>query len=66
MRVVSAAEIDRVLDYPGLIEAIREAFRGGVIAPPRHHHAIPRAGAADATLHPHAGVARRRTAASSA
>jgi ornithine cyclodeaminase/alanine dehydrogenase-like protein (mu-crystallin family) len=50
MRVVSAAEIDRVLDYPGLITAIREAFRGSVIAPPRHHHAIPRTGAADATL----------------
>jgi ornithine cyclodeaminase/alanine dehydrogenase-like protein (mu-crystallin family) len=50
MRVIGAAEIDRVLDYSGLIEAIREAFRGSVVAPPRHHHAIPRTGAADATL----------------
>jgi ornithine cyclodeaminase/alanine dehydrogenase-like protein (mu-crystallin family) len=50
MRVVSAAEIDRVLDYPGLIAAIREAFRGSVVAPVRYHHAIPRAGGTDATL----------------
>jgi ornithine cyclodeaminase len=50
MRVVSAAEIDRVLDYPGLIAAIREAFRGSVVAPARHHHRIPRPGVAEATL----------------
>jgi ornithine cyclodeaminase len=50
MRVVSAAEIDRVLDYPELIEAIRAAFAGTVFAPPRHHHRIPRPGAAEATL----------------
>jgi ornithine cyclodeaminase len=50
VRIVSAREIDRALDYPGLIEAIRAAFAGTVIAPPRHHHAIARPGAADATL----------------
>jgi ornithine cyclodeaminase len=50
MRVVSAAEIDRVLDYPELIEAIRAAFAGTVFAPPRHHHRIPRPGTAEATL----------------
>lgn len=50
MRVVGAAEIDRVLDFPGLIAAIREAFRGNIVAPARHHHDIPRVGAADATL----------------
>ena len=50
MRVVSAAEIDRVLDFPGLIVAIREAFRGNIVAPARHHHAIPRVDAAGATL----------------
>ena len=44
MRIVSAAEIDRLLDYPGLIAAIREAFVGAVVAPVRHHHMIPRAG----------------------
>lgn len=49
MRVVSAEEIDRVLAFPALIESLAEAFRGGIAAPPRHHHAIPRAGG-DATL----------------
>jgi ornithine cyclodeaminase len=45
MRVISAAEIDRVLTYPDLIETLRAAFRSGVTVPPRHHHAIPRPGA---------------------
>jgi hypothetical protein len=50
MRVVNAAEIDGLLDYPGLIEAIAAAFAGTVtFAPPRHHHRIPRAGG-EATL----------------
>ena len=49
MRIVSAGEIDRLLDYPALIDAITEAFAGSVTAPVRHHHHIPRAGA-DATL----------------
>ena len=43
MRVVSAQEIDRVLTFPALIDTLAEAFRGGIAAPPRHHHAIPRA-----------------------
>jgi ornithine cyclodeaminase len=45
MRVVSADEVNRLLDFPGLIAAIRDAFRGGITAPSRHHHHI-----ADATL----------------
>jgi ornithine cyclodeaminase/alanine dehydrogenase-like protein (mu-crystallin family) len=49
MRLVSAAEIDQALDFPNLIDALAQAFRGGVIAPTRHHHAIERAGAAAAT-----------------
>ena len=49
MRVVGAAEIDAVLDYPALVAALGAAFAGGMTAPPRHHHTIPRAGA-DATL----------------
>ena len=49
MRVVSAAEIDGLLDFPGLIDAIGEAFAGTVMAPARHHHRIPRPGA-EATL----------------
>jgi ornithine cyclodeaminase/alanine dehydrogenase-like protein (mu-crystallin family) len=49
MRVVSAVEIDRVLTYPALVEALEQAFRGGIAAPSRHHHTIRQEGA-DATL----------------
>jgi ornithine cyclodeaminase/alanine dehydrogenase-like protein (mu-crystallin family) len=49
MRLVSAREIDEALDFPALIDALAEAFRGGTIAPRRHHHAIERVGAATAT-----------------
>jgi len=42
MRFVEASEIDAVLDYPALVDALREAFRAGVIAPTRHHHEIER------------------------
>jgi ornithine cyclodeaminase len=45
MRVVNAAEIDRALTFPALIEALAEAFRGDVTAPVRHHHEIARDGA---------------------
>ena len=48
MRLVSAAEIDEALNFPDLIDALGAAFRGGTIAPTRHHHAIAREGA-DAT-----------------
>jgi ornithine cyclodeaminase/alanine dehydrogenase-like protein (mu-crystallin family) len=49
MRVVSAAEIDRALAYPDLIQTLREAFRAATVAPSRHHHGIPREGT-EATL----------------
>jgi ornithine cyclodeaminase len=49
MRFVGAAEIDAALDYPALVEALRQAFASGIVAPVRHHHSIPRA-AGDATL----------------
>lgn len=49
MRVVDAAEIDRILDFAGLIEALDAAFRGDIVTPVRHHHEIATAGAA-ATL----------------
>jgi len=49
MRFVSAAEIDDVLDFPALIAALREAFRGDIETPTRHHHAIARPGG-DSTL----------------
>jgi ornithine cyclodeaminase/alanine dehydrogenase-like protein (mu-crystallin family) len=49
MRLVSAEEIDAALDFPILIDALAEAFRGGTIAPKRHHHAVERPGAMTAT-----------------
>jgi ornithine cyclodeaminase len=44
MRFVGAAEIDSVLDYPSLADALAQAFREGVVAPVRHHHTIERDG----------------------
>ena len=49
MRHFAAAEIDAALDFPSLIDALAEAFRGGFQAPQRHHHAIERPGEATAT-----------------
>ena len=49
MRIVTADDIDRVLTYPLLIDALAEAFRGEIAVPVRHHHSIPQPGA-DATL----------------
>lgn len=45
MRVVSAAEIDRALTCPALVDALAEAFCSELAAPVRHHHAIARDGA---------------------
>jgi ornithine cyclodeaminase/alanine dehydrogenase-like protein (mu-crystallin family) len=49
VRIVVADEIDRVLTYPALVDALAEAFRGEITVPVRHHYTIPQAGA-DATL----------------
>jgi ornithine cyclodeaminase len=49
MRIVAAEDIASVLTYGGLVEALAEAFRAGITAPPRHHHTIAQDGA-DATL----------------
>ncbi|MFL5154696.1 MAG: ornithine cyclodeaminase family protein [Microvirga sp.] len=43
MRVVTAAEIDRALTFPALIDALAEAFRSDIVTPARHHHEIARA-----------------------
>jgi alanine dehydrogenase len=40
MRVITAEDLDRVLTYPALIEALRDAFRTDVTVPLRHHHPI--------------------------
>lgn len=50
MRVVTADEIDGLLTYPALIDALAQAFTAGFHAPHRHHHEIAaRAGVAPAT-----------------
>ena len=45
MRVLSAEDIDAVLDFPTLIGVMREAFKGRMHAPTRHHHALGESGA---------------------
>ncbi|HRF09106.1 MAG TPA: ornithine cyclodeaminase family protein [Xanthobacteraceae bacterium] len=42
LRYIAANEIDRVLDFPALIEALHAAFRADIETPLRHHHAISR------------------------
>jgi alanine dehydrogenase len=49
MRIVSAEDIQAVLTYRALIDALDEAFRSDITVPVRHHHTIPTAGT-DATL----------------
>ncbi|MCP8938814.1 ornithine cyclodeaminase family protein [Alsobacter sp. SYSU M60028] len=44
MRVVSAADVDRLLDPASLADAIDAAFRSDIVVPPRHHHDIERQG----------------------
>ncbi|WP_207482283.1 bifunctional Delta(1)-pyrroline-2-carboxylate/Delta(1)-piperideine-2-carboxylate reductase [Arenibaculum pallidiluteum] len=50
MRFVGAAEIERALDYPSLVDALREAFRAGCSLPPRHHHEVEVPGGTPGTL----------------
>lgn len=49
MRFFSAAEIDSLLNFPALVDALAEAFRGDIVTPVRHHHEVERPDAA-ATL----------------
>ncbi|HMB46813.1 MAG TPA: ornithine cyclodeaminase family protein, partial [Afifellaceae bacterium] len=50
MRIIPASDIADALSHPDLIEALRAAFRSGVIAPLRHHHDISLPDQPDATL----------------
>ena len=45
MRVITAGDLDRILTYPALIEALREGFRSDITVPVRHHHPIKQPGA---------------------
>ena len=50
MLTISAAEVDRALTFPGLVETLRTAFRDGAVQPVRHHHNIERPDGASSTL----------------
>lgn len=50
MQMISAAEVDRALTFPGLVETLRTAFRDGAIQPVRHHHTVERPTGAASTL----------------
>jgi ornithine cyclodeaminase/alanine dehydrogenase-like protein (mu-crystallin family) len=45
MRVIASTEIDRVLTFPALVDALAEAFAGDMVTPVRHHHEVERQGA---------------------
>lgn len=50
MRMLGYSEVVAALDFPGLVESLRQIFRAGADAPPRHHYKIPVPGKGDATL----------------
>ncbi|TCS61631.1 bifunctional Delta(1)-pyrroline-2-carboxylate/Delta(1)-piperideine-2-carboxylate reductase [Varunaivibrio sulfuroxidans] len=50
MRLFTAADLARVLDYSDLVARIALYFEGGCTQPVRHHHTLARAGRDDATL----------------
>src|ERR1044072_9528268 len=50
MRVITAEEINRVLTYPALIEALREGFRADIESPLRHTHMMPQPSGAEAKV----------------
>ena len=50
MRVVTAAEIDRVLQLPALIDALAEAFRADIAAPDKIAHFIPQPSGGEAKV----------------
>jgi ornithine cyclodeaminase len=50
MKLISPAEVDGLLNWPDMIEAINNAFRQGVVQPVRHHHTINRPDGAPSTL----------------
>lgn len=50
LRIISGDDIARVLTYEALIDALADAFRAEIGAPPRHHHMIPQPDGSDAKL----------------
>lgn len=50
MKVIEADAVERALDIPSLVEALRRQFREGCALPTRHHHTVPDPGGPDAVL----------------
>jgi ornithine cyclodeaminase len=50
MRIVTAADINRVLRYDALIDALAEAFRGDIAAPDKIAHFIPQPSGSEAKV----------------
>jgi ornithine cyclodeaminase len=48
--MIPADDVDRCLNFPDLVEALREAFRAGAIQPTRHHHHVEKPDGAASTL----------------
>ncbi|WP_343561120.1 ornithine cyclodeaminase family protein [Kiloniella sp. b19] len=41
MQNLSAEQVEKALDYPSLIEALKQAFQSEITVPKRHHHDMP-------------------------
>lgn len=50
MLTLSAADVDRALDFKGLVTTLETAFREGAVQPVRHHHTVERPDGAASTL----------------
>ena len=50
MRIIAASEVEAALDYPSLVERLRQAFRRDIQVPVRHHHDVDVTGGSTATL----------------
>lgn len=50
MRLITADQLDEILDWHKLINCLREAFRGDTVTPSRHQHTIALPDQPDATL----------------
>jgi alanine dehydrogenase len=50
MRILGYSEVIAALDFPSLVEALRQMFRAGAETPVRCHHTIPVPGGTEATL----------------
>jgi ornithine cyclodeaminase/alanine dehydrogenase-like protein (mu-crystallin family) len=50
MNFIGAADIERLVDYPSMIDAVENAFRSGIITPVRHHHTVTRPAGSQTTL----------------